>query len=47
MLHASQTNARATDRGKAIQSAAGLLGVTGFVILAIVASGQPYTELDV
>ena len=47
MLHASQTNSRAFDLGKAIQPAALLLGVAGFVMLALVASGQAYTELDV
>ena len=47
MLHASQTSARAIDLGKAIQSAAVLLAVAGFVMLAMVASGQAYTELDV
>ena len=47
MLHASQTNARAIDLGKAVQSAAVLLAVAGFVMLAMVASGQAYTELDV
>ena len=47
MLHASQTSARAIDLGKAIQPAALLLGVVGFVMLALVASGQAYTELDV
>ena len=33
--------------GKAVQSAAVLLAVAGFVMVAVVASGQAYTELDV
>ena len=47
MLHASQISARSIDLGKPIQSAAVLLGVAGFVMLAMVTSGQAYTELDV
>ena len=46
MLHASQTNTRPFDRGKAVRAAAVLLGLTDFVALSMVASGQAYTDLD-
>ena len=46
MLHVSRTNTRHFALGKALGSATVLLGVTGFVMLATVASGQAYTELD-
>ncbi len=47
MLHASQTNARTTAFGKAVMPAAFALGAAGFVMLAVVVSGQAYTELDI
>ena len=47
MQSVSQSTARSLNFGKAVQPAAFLVGIAGFVMLAILASGQAYTTLDI
>ena len=46
MVSISQRSNRTFSYGKALQSVALLMAVAGFAILAVVASAQAYTELD-